>query len=72
MSIPRWGGRVWDAHGKHGYRYVFVGAAVIALLNLLLASLIRVSERAAADPVAPPVAADGPTGQETLPEGGAE
>jgi MFS family permease len=44
MTIPRWGGRVWDAHGKHGYRYVFTGAAVIALINLLFASLIRVPD----------------------------
>jgi predicted MFS family arabinose efflux permease len=45
MSIPQAGGRLWQAHGKYGYRYVFVAAAGIAVVNLLFASLIRVPRR---------------------------
>lgn len=43
MSIPRAGGRLWHAFGAHGYRYVFLAAAAIALVNLIFASLVRVA-----------------------------
>jgi len=45
MSIPRAGGRLWSAHGTYGYRYVFLAAAGIALVNLVFASRIRVPRR---------------------------
>ncbi len=41
MSIPRYGGRLWDAHGKHGYRYVFAGGVVLATLMMVFSSLVR-------------------------------
>ncbi|MBT5872035.1 MAG: MFS transporter, partial [Candidatus Latescibacteria bacterium] len=39
MSIPTLGGLVWI---YYGYQYVFIGAAGVALLTLMAASLIRV------------------------------
>lgn len=62
MSIPRAGGRLWHAYGEHGYRYVFLAAAGIAVVNLLFASLIRVP-RSGREPdmTAPPL----PPGPET-------
>ncbi|HUX37890.1 MAG TPA: MFS transporter, partial [Rectinemataceae bacterium] len=36
MSIPTLGGLVWRSAGNHGYRWVFLGGAVIALLNFLV------------------------------------
>jgi predicted MFS family arabinose efflux permease len=41
MSVPRAGGRLWNAYGQFGYRYVFLAAAGIALINLFFASLVR-------------------------------
>ncbi|MBM3473810.1 MAG: MFS transporter [Armatimonadetes bacterium] len=45
MSIPRAGGRLWHAYGRFGYRYVFLAAAGIAIVNLLFASLIRIPRK---------------------------
>jgi len=76
MSIPRAGGRLWHAYGKSGYRYVFIAAAGIALVNLLFASLVRVPERPTVDetaaPLLPPsaLALDEPTGMESMIEEG--
>lgn len=39
MTIPVLGGYIWDAFG---YQWVFIGGAVIALVNLFVASRIRV------------------------------
>lgn len=39
MTIPALGGLVWELFG---YQYVFVGAAVIALINLFMANRINV------------------------------
>ncbi len=38
MSLPALGGRIWDSYG---YQWVFVGAAVVALLNIWVASRVR-------------------------------
>jgi predicted MFS family arabinose efflux permease len=38
MSIPTVGGIVW---AKYGYPYVFLGAAAIAVLNLVAAAFVR-------------------------------
>jgi len=56
MSIPRAGGRLWHAFGQYGYRYVFLAAAGISLVNLLFASLVRVPQKAAeeGEPMLPP------------------
>lgn len=57
MTLPRLGGRVWetmDAKGKAGFRYVFAGAAGLALVTLFFASLIRTPERPNADGGLPP------------------
>jgi len=54
MSIPSLGGFVWMAFG---FQYVFVGAACIALCNLIAASLVRVpKERLRREPVPAPEA----------------
>jgi predicted MFS family arabinose efflux permease len=54
MSIPSLGGFVWMAFG---FQYVFVGAACIALCNLIAASLVRVpKERVRREPVPAPEA----------------
>lgn len=42
MSIPTLGGIIWMVYG---YQYVFMGAACIALLNLLATSFIRTPPR---------------------------
>jgi MFS family permease len=67
MTIPRVGGQLWDAHGKHGYRYVFTAAAIIAAVNLIFASLLKLPGRALEVPttVPPaPLATDEPPGLE--------
>lgn len=43
MFIPVLGGFVWYAGGPGGYKYVFLGGAVIALANLISASAIRIN-----------------------------
>ncbi len=36
MSLPTVGGLVWRSAGNHGYRWVFLGGAVIAFLNFIV------------------------------------
>jgi MFS family permease len=43
MLIPVLGGVLWEAFGPGGDKYVFIGAAVVALLNLILSSRIKIS-----------------------------
>jgi hypothetical protein len=33
---------LWEAFGPGGYKYVFLAAAVVALLNLVLSSRIKI------------------------------
>ncbi|MDP3179743.1 MAG: MFS transporter, partial [Spirochaetaceae bacterium] len=37
MTLPMLGGLAWRASGGHGYRWVFLGGACVAALNLLVA-----------------------------------
>jgi len=41
MFLPIIGGLVWYNNGSHGYKYVFLGGAVIAVINLLSARFIN-------------------------------
>lgn len=41
MSVPALGGYAWD---RWGYEWVFVGAALVAVLNLFVAARVRVGE----------------------------
>jgi MFS family permease len=52
MSIPILGGIIWEVYG---YPYVFLGAAGIAVLNLIAASFIRVPRRPTPPPVSLPM-----------------
>jgi MFS family permease len=47
MLIPVFGGLLWEAFGPGGYKYVFLAASAIALLNLILSSRIKIEEPAA-------------------------
>ncbi len=47
MLIPVFGGLLWEAFGPGGYKYVFLAASAIALLNLILSSRIKIAEPAA-------------------------
>jgi len=38
MTIPALGGYIWEAYG---YRYVFVGALLIAIINFILANKMK-------------------------------
>jgi len=44
MFLPILGGWVWYNGGAHGYKYVFIGGAVIALLNLVSARFIQLNK----------------------------
>ena len=44
MFLPIIGGLVWYNNGAHGYKYVFLGGAFIAVINLLSARLISTSK----------------------------
>lgn len=44
MTLPVIGGLVWYGSGSHGYRYVFLGGAVIAVLNFLTARFVKVKK----------------------------
>lgn len=46
MTIPFLGGYVWFSTGETGYKYVFIGGAVIALINLISTRLIKIPARA--------------------------
>ena len=43
MLIPVFGGLLWEAFGPGGYKYVFLAASGIALLNLILSSRIKIA-----------------------------
>jgi predicted MFS family arabinose efflux permease len=43
MFLPMLGGIVWDKGGPGGYKYVFIGGAVIALINFFLARKIKMN-----------------------------
>jgi MFS family permease len=47
MLIPVFGGLLWEAFGPGGYKYVFLAASAIALLNLILSSRIKIAASAA-------------------------
>lgn len=44
MVLPIVGGLVWYNGGPNGYKYVFMGGAVIALLNFVSARFIQIDE----------------------------
>lgn len=46
MFLPILGGLVWYNGGPNGYKYVFLGGAVIALLNFISARFIRIEQQA--------------------------
>jgi len=45
MFLPILGGLVWYNGGPSGYKYVFIGGAVIALMNFISARFIRLDEQ---------------------------
>jgi MFS family permease len=47
MFLPMLGGLVWTLGGEHGYKYVFIGGAGIAILNWLVTRGIRTPPAAA-------------------------
>lgn len=54
MSIPTLGGLVWRGAGNHGYRWVFLGGAFIALLNFIVTRGIGRNDNVAAPPATAP------------------
>ncbi len=42
MFLPALGGLVWTINGSSGYKYVFIGGAVIALINFFSARRIKI------------------------------
>jgi ABC-type iron transport system FetAB permease component len=49
MLIPVFGGMLWEAFGPGGYKYVFLAAAAVALLNLILTSRIKIECKSMAE-----------------------
>lgn len=49
MSLPVIGGLVWYGSGSGGYKYVFMGGAVIAILNFITTRYIKVGGRGYAE-----------------------
>jgi predicted MFS family arabinose efflux permease len=45
MTIPFLGGYIWYSMGQTGYKYVFIGGAVIAVINLISTNMIRIGAR---------------------------
>lgn len=45
MFIPTLGGFVWSGNGTSGYKYVFIGGALIAVLNFISARKIRIDQK---------------------------
>ncbi|MBP2655978.1 MAG: major facilitator superfamily 1 [Firmicutes bacterium] len=45
MFLPIIGGLVWYNSGPNGYKYVFIGGAIIALFNLVSAQFINVDKK---------------------------
>lgn len=46
MLLPFFAGYLWYANGEHGYKYVFIGGAVIALINFISCRFIDIKPRA--------------------------
>lgn len=44
MFLPIIGGLVWYGNGSNGYKYVFIGGAVIAVLNFFTAMHVRIGK----------------------------
>jgi hypothetical protein len=44
MFLPILGGLVWYNGGPNGYKYVFIGGAVIAMMNFVSARFIQIDE----------------------------
>ena len=42
MFLPIIGGLVWYNNGAHGYKYVFLGGAIIAIINLISTRFINI------------------------------
>jgi hypothetical protein len=57
MSLPTIGGLVWM---RYGFPYVFLGAAGIAICNMIAASFVRVPKRPVEREVVPPLEPTGP------------
>ena len=53
MFLPVLGGIVWYGSGSSGYKYVFLGGAVVAVLNFFSARLIKVPKKEDEDDKAP-------------------
>lgn len=49
MTIPFLGGYIWYSMGQTGYKYVFLGGSVIAVINLILTSRIKITTRPEAE-----------------------
>jgi predicted MFS family arabinose efflux permease len=47
IFLPILGGIAWSRSGPGGYKYVFLGGAVIAMLNFVSSRMIRIPQRAA-------------------------
>lgn len=43
MFLPSLGGYIWHVNGINGYKYVFLGGALIAIVNLISTSQIRLA-----------------------------
>lgn len=41
MTIPFLGGYMWYSNGQNGYKYVFIAAAIIAVINLISTRMIN-------------------------------
>jgi predicted MFS family arabinose efflux permease len=44
IFLPILGGLAWSRSGPGGYKYVFLGGAVVALLNLISSRMIRIQQ----------------------------
>lgn len=42
MTVPFLGGYIWYRNGQNGYKYVFIAAAVIAVINLISTRMIKI------------------------------
>jgi len=45
MVLPVIGGLVWYNNGANGYKYVFIGGAVIAILNFISTQFINLERK---------------------------
>jgi hypothetical protein len=44
MSLPFVGGVIWYGAGNGGYKYVFLGGAVIAILNFITTRFMKIGK----------------------------